>query len=190
MSRAYRITVKESETRELRGSDEICTHLEILEILPPEAMGKLLADELKGRGFAENDDGTLSRRDGKLTVTVDPCSGEVSVKSEVAESVTIEAKREASGYDDVGPGVEGVRERTKADLKKDIDKKAEREGERLQTQATEALEKHLGELQPELSQVVNKITREALKEKAKSMGTVTEITEDARTGDMRITIEV
>ena len=35
MSRAYRITVKESETRELRGEDEICTRLELLEVLPP-----------------------------------------------------------------------------------------------------------------------------------------------------------
>ena len=35
MSRAYRITVKESSTRELKGSDEICTQLEVLEILPP-----------------------------------------------------------------------------------------------------------------------------------------------------------
>ena len=190
MSRAYRITVKESETRELRGSDEICTQLELLGVLPPESMGKLLADELKARGFTEADDGKLSRQDGNLTVTVDPCNGEVSVKSEVAEAVTIEAKREAAGYDDVGPGVEGVRERARADLKKDIDKKADRETERLQTQATEALEKHLAELQPELSQVVNKVTREALKEKAKQLGTVTEIAEDAQTGSLTIKIEV
>ena len=138
----------------------------------------------------EADDGKLSRQDGNLTVTVDPCNGEVSVKSEVAEAVTIEAKREAAGYDDVGPGVEGVRERARADLKKDLDKKADRETERLQTQATEALEKHLAELQPELSQVVNKIFREALKEKAKQLGTVTEIAEDAQTGSLTIKIEV
>ena len=55
---------------------------------------------------------------------------------------------------------------------------------------TEALEKHLAELQPELSQVVNKITREALKEKAKQMGTITEIAEDAQTGSLTIKIEV
>jgi hypothetical protein len=190
MSRAYRITVKESETRELRGSDEICTQLELLEVLPPEAMGKLLADELKGRGFTEAEDGKLTRKDGALTVTVDPCNGEVSVKSEVAESVQIDAQREASGYDDIGPGLEGTRERARAELKKDIDKKAEREGDRLQGQATEALEKHLAELQPELSQVVNKITREALKEKAKQLGAIKEIAEDAETGNMTITIEV
>ena len=190
MSRAYRITVKESETRELRGEDEICTRLELLEVLPPAAMGKLLADELKGRGFTENEDGTLTRRDGKLTVTVDPCNGEVSVKSEVEEKVTIEAKREATGWDDVGPGLDGVRDRTKEQLRQDIERKAGRESERLQGQATEALEKHLADLQPELSQVINKITREALKEKAKQLGSIKEISEDAETGSLTIKIEV
>ena len=97
MSRAYRITVKESETRKLRGTDEICTQLELLEVLPPETMGKLLADELKGRGFTEAEDGKLTRQDGKLTVTVDPCNGEVSVKSEVEESVTISATARSVG---------------------------------------------------------------------------------------------
>ena len=190
MSRAYRITVKESETRELRGSDEICTQLELLEILPPEQMADLLKGELKNRGFEEQDDGTLARKDGKLTVTVDPCNGEVSVKSEVDEKVTIEAKRDATTYDDVGPGEKAVRDRVKDQLKQDIEKKAERETERLQTQATEALEKHLEELQPELGQIINKVTRDALKQKAQQLGTVKEISEDAETGSLTIKIEV
>ena len=60
----------------------------------------------------------------------------------------------------------------------------------LQTQATEALEKHLDELQPELGKVVNKVTREALKQKAQQMGTVKEIAEDAESGNMTIKVEV
>ena len=84
MSRAYRITVKESDTRHLKAGDEIATQLEILEILPPEDMATLLREELKKRGFEEQDDGTLVRKDGEVTVTVDPCSGEVSVKADAA----------------------------------------------------------------------------------------------------------
>jgi hypothetical protein len=42
MSRAYRISVKESDTRHLKAGDEIGTQLEILEILPPEDMATLL----------------------------------------------------------------------------------------------------------------------------------------------------
>ena len=37
---------------------------------------------------------------------------------------------------------------------------------------------------------MNKITREALKEKAKQLGSVKQIAEDAETGNMTITIEV
>ena len=81
MSRAYRITVKESTTRDLKGSDEIATQLEVLEILPPERMGELLKKELKDRGFKEEEDGTLTRREGNVTVKVDPKSCEVSVKA-------------------------------------------------------------------------------------------------------------
>jgi hypothetical protein len=190
MSRAYRITVKETLDRELKGSDEICTQLELLEILPPEQMAGLLKEELKNRGFEEKDDGTMVRTDGKITVTVDPCNGEVSVKSEAVESVTLEAKRDATGYDDIGPGESNIRERVKEQLQADLERKAEKETERLQSEATEALEKHLDDLQPELGQVVNKVTREALKQKAQQMGTVKEIAEDAETGNMTIKVEV
>ncbi|OWK38081.1 hypothetical protein FRUB_07201 [Fimbriiglobus ruber] len=182
--------MKETLDRELKGADEICTHLELLEVLPPEQMAELLKGELKGRGFEENADGVMTRKDGALTVTVDPCNGEVSVKSEVQENITLEAKREATGYDDIGPSSTGVRERVREQLKQDLEKKAEKETERLQTEATKALEQHLEELQPELSQVVNKVTRDALKQKAAQLGTITEIAEDAETGSLTIKVEV
>jgi hypothetical protein len=190
MSRAYRITVKESLTRELKGSDEIATKLEVLEILPPEQMAGLLAEELKKRGFEEQEDGTLIRTDGKVTVCIEPCTGEVTVRSESGETVTLEAKRDATGYDDIGPGEKGIRERVREQIKQDLEKKAERETERLQTQATRGLEQKLEELQPELGAVINKITREALKHKAQQMGSVKEISEDEETGNLTIKVEV
>ena len=190
MSRAYRITVKESLTRELKGSDEICTTLEVLEILPPEAMAELLKKGLQEKGFEEQPDGTMKPSDGKVTVTVDPCTGEVSVKSEAQESVTLEARRETTGYDDIGPGEKGIRERVGEQLRQDLERKAEKETERLQNQATAELERKLQELQPELGQVVNKVTREALKQKAAQLGSVKEIAEDEQTGNLTIKVEV
>ena len=83
-----------------------------------------------------------------------------------------------------------ARERVKQQLKEDIDRKAARETERLQTQATEALEQALEELQPELGRIVNKVTRDALKQKAQQLGTVTELSEDAETGSLTIKVEV
>jgi hypothetical protein len=190
MSRAYRITVKESESRHLKAGDEICTQLEILEILPPEDMATLLREELKKRGFEEQDDGTLARKDGNITVKVDPCSGEVSVKAETEETVNQEAKREATGFNDVGPNERSLREKVKDQLKQDLEKKFDQEQSRLQNKATEELEKHLQELQPEISEVVNQVTRDALKQKAQQMGTVKEISEDAESGSLTIKVEV
>src|SRR5688572_6417805 len=128
MSRAYRITVKESETRHLKAGDEICTDLEILEILPPEDMATLLKEELKKRGFEEQDDGTMTRQEeGGVTVTIDPCNGQVTVKAETAETVNQEVKRDATGFNDVGPNEKSLRDRVKEQLKSDLDKKFDQE---------------------------------------------------------------
>jgi hypothetical protein len=190
MSRAYRITVKESDTRHLKAGDEICTQLEILEILPPEDMATLLKEELKKRGFEEQEDGKMVRKDGDVTVTIDPCSGDVSVKAETEETISQEARRDASGFNDVGPNERSLRDRVKEQLKQDLDKKFDQEQSRLQGKATEQLEKHLQELQPEISEVVNQVTRDALKQKAHQMGTVKEVSEDAESGSLTIKVEV
>lgn len=190
MSRAYKITVKESDTRHLKAGDEICTQLEILEILPPEDMATLLREELKKRGYQEQPDGTLKRQDGDVTVTVDPCSGEVSVKAETEETINQEARRDATGFNDIGPNESSLRDRVKDQLKHDLDKKFEHEQSRLQNKATAQLEKHLTELQPEISEVVNQVTRDALKQKAQQLGTVKEISEDAESGSLTIKVEV
>ena len=56
MSRAYRVSVKESQNRVIRAEDHVCTDLEILEVLPPEQMGELLSQELEKRGFERDGD--------------------------------------------------------------------------------------------------------------------------------------
>ena len=162
----------------------------MLEILPAERMAELLKKALKERGYEEQEDGTMTRKEGNTTVKVDPKTCEVSVKSDVTEEVGLEAKREVSGYDDVGPKQQELRERAKQQLSDDLEKKAEKETERLQQRASEELEKKLCDLQPELSDVVNKVTREALKEKAQQLGTIKEISEDERTGELTMKIEV
>ena len=46
------------------------------------------------------------------------------------------------------------------------------------------------ELEQEMAQVVNKVTIEALKEKARSMGEIKEISENAEAGELTIKLEV
>ncbi|MFO0937208.1 MAG: hypothetical protein U0798_11920 [Gemmataceae bacterium] len=190
MSRAYRIQVKESERREIRASDEIGTRLELLDILPPQATAELLRGELKSRGFTEQEDGTLSRTTGETTVTVDPCNGDVTVRTENLKDVVIESQKDGHAIDDIKGSAQAVEKRLRDRARDDIDKQFEAESAKAQNTATEQLEKSLTDLQPELNSIVNKITREALKAKAAQMGRIQEIAEDSETGSMTIKIEV
>src|SRR6187401_630302 len=101
MSRAYRIRVKESISQDLSASDEVCSDLEILEILPSDQMADLLSGELKGRGFEE---------------------------------------KEGWSYDDVGPRANQVKKQLSDQAKQDLERRAQRQQEKLQSEATEQLE--------------------------------------------------
>ena len=190
MSRAYRVRVRQSLKRELKGSDEICTDLELLDILPPEQMGELLAGELRERGFEQGDDGKLSREQGNVVVTVDPSNGEVSVTSNKSEEVEIEASREGVSYDDFGPGEKATRKKLEKEVQDDLERRATQQTERLQQQATEELERELAGLQEELNGVTHRVTAEALKAKARQMGDIKEISEDPEAGSLTIKVEV
>jgi hypothetical protein len=194
MSRAYRIRqavrVQESLKKDLSASDEICTELEILEILPPESMGELLKDSLRQRGYAE-EDGKMVRRDGDITVSIDPNSAEVTIRIEGAESLELQGTKETSVWLDLGEShKEQVREGLREAIHKELKERAEAKSEELQRQVSGELEAKLGDLSAELDQIVNEVTREALKKKAASLGQIKELTEDPQAGSLTITVEV
>jgi hypothetical protein len=189
MSRAYRIRVKESVSQELSASDEVCSDLEILEILPGNQMAELLKKELRARGFEEAGGKLVRTKDG-VSVSVDPNSGEVTVKSEKAEKVEMESEKESWGYDDVGPRSHQVRKNLSDQAKAELDRRAERHQERLQGEATEELERSLESVRKELNDAVNAVTREALKQKAAQLGEIKEMSEDAEAGSLTIKVEV
>lgn len=185
MSRAYRIRVKENLKRVVRVHDKVSTQLEILEVLPPEQMADLLRQELRNRGFQEEGD-KLVRRDKGVTITVDPKTGEVEVQSELSKKVAVEGEREARTYSD-NPK---LKKQLKDQLRDDLEKQVQERETELQKQATDRLETELGELRHELDQAVNRVTAEALKQKASQLGQIKEMTEDPQTGSLTIVVEV
>jgi len=190
MSRAYRISVKESVNRVIKAEDKVSTHLEILEVLPPEQMGELLARELEKRGFERQGDVLVRKEEDGITITVDPRTGEVTVSAEAAEQVEAEKEVHGSAYDDVGPSAKAVREQLKQEAQKKLEKEVEDKRSGLQSKVTDKLEGELSDLKQELDQVVNRVTAEALKQKAASMGQIKEMTEDPQTGNLTIVVEV
>src|SRR5262245_10907454 len=189
MSRAYRIRVKESISQDLSASDEVCSDLEILEILPGDQMADLLEGELKGRGFEEKNGKLVRSKDG-VTVTVDPNKGEVSVKAEKEEHIELEQEKEGWGYDDVGPRGQQIRKQLSEQAKTEHERHAQRHQERRQSEATEKLEGVMGDVRKELNDAVNSVTREALKRKAAQLGQIKEMSEDPEAGSLTIKVEV
>ncbi len=189
MSRAYRIRVKESINQDLKASDEVCADLEILEILPGDQMAELVAQELKARGYEERDGKLVKNKDG-VSVSVDPKSGEVSVKAEKEERVELKTEKEGWGYDDIGPRASSVRKTLSEQAKTELERRAQRQQERLQGEATEQLEGAVAEVRKELNDAVNGATREALKQKAAQLGQIKEMSEDPEAGSLTIKVEV
>ncbi len=83
-----------------------------------------------------------------------------------------------------------IEERLSKELKSDLEKKAEQQAAKTQSAATDKLENELRDVQPELNEVVNRVTAEALKQKAAQMGQIKEISEDAESGSLTIKVEV
>lgn len=189
MSRSYRISVRECVNRVIKAEDKISTTLEILEVLPPEQMSGLLADQLEKEGYRREGNLLVKEEDG-VVISVDAESGEVTISSQASESTKVEGERVGRAYDDVGPHAGQVRENLRQELQRDLEKKVGDKTQELQGKVTDKLEGKLGDLRQELDKVVNRVTAEALKRKAASMGQVKEITEDEQTGSLTIVVEV
>jgi FtsH ternary system domain X5 len=189
MSRAYRIKVRESLRRVIRAHDRVSTQLELLEVLPPEQMAQMLTEELKRRGFQEKS-GALVRKQQGVTVTVDPKSGTVTVEAEESREAALEGEKDGRAYDDLGPNARTVRKQLHEQLRQDLEKQAQQKASELQSQVTDHLERELGDVRRELDQAANRVTAEALKQKAAQLGQIKEMTEDPQTGSLTIVVEV
>jgi hypothetical protein len=190
MSRAYRITVRESLHRVIRASDHVSTQLELLEVLPADQMAQLLAEELKRRGFQRRGK-TLSRQDRGIMIQIDPESATVTVRADAQDRVELDAVRNAIVDRDLGSALtRNTKEAVRQSLRQDLEANLARREAEIQQQVTEKLEGSLADLRQELDQVVNRVTAEALKKKAAQIGQIKEMTEDPEGGTLTIVLEV
>jgi hypothetical protein len=173
----------------IKAEDRISSELEILEILPSEQMAGLLADELEKGGYRREGNLLVKEEDG-VVISVDTEKGTVTISAEASETTRVEGERHGRAYDDIGPHATQVRENLRQELKRDLDKKVEEKTGSLQGKVTDRLEGKLGDLRQELDRVVNRVTAEALKRKAASMGQIKEMTEDPQSGSLTIVVEV
>lgn len=190
MSRAYRIRVQESLRRVITAEDHVSTQLELLELLPPEQMAGLLADELERRGF-QKEGGKLTRKDKDVIIEIDPANANVTVRAQSSTEVEVKGERAAILNRDVGRDQnQKTEESARAELRKDLNKKVDNKKADLENEVTKKLQGSLADVRKELDQVINRVTAEALKKKAAQMGRITELSEDKASGSLTIVLEV
>jgi hypothetical protein len=175
--------------------DGVCGSIELLPILAKERMRELLSDELVRRGFER--DGNVARRatgDG-VTVEVDLDSGTVTARAEADVHVDIKGQvdgprryRESEGNSPENREIE--RAALQAELEATLAAREAKETKLARRATTERLEASLRDLKRELDAATNRVTAEALKEKAKSMGEIEELVEDAETGALTIKVKL
>ena len=189
MSRAYKIKVKERGKHVVRASDHVSTQLELLEILPCERMAELLANELKKRGFKQQGENLIRTAKDGIVIEIDPADASVTVKAETAQTVTVEGERQV-WTDADGKLLKRDEENLRKALRQDLQREAEQQKTDLQKKVTDKLEGQLADIRKELDQAVNRVTAEALKEKAAQIGQIKSLTEDTQTGSLTIVLEV
>jgi FtsH ternary system domain X5 len=189
MSRAYRVSVKESIRRVVSAEDHVSSQLEMLDILPCDQMADLLAVELIKQGF-ERDGDTVARVDGETKISVDLKSGTVTVSLATSDDVEVSGTQTGSAYDDAGSSAKQVKEQLAKQLIEQLEGNVSAQQKALQKQVTDQLEGQLADLRKELDQAANRATAQALKQKAAQIGQIKELTEDPETGSMTIIVEV
>lgn len=188
MSRAYRIRISESLRRHIQVDDGIQSRLEILEILPPEATAALLERELEAAGFEQREDGQWVRVDEDgVEVRVDAQTATVTVSVRADAELNLERERIITAVAEDDPA---SRQRGQAQLRRELEGEVAQQEKELQAQVTETLEGKLGDLRQELDRISNRVTAEALKQKAASMGEVQEVSEDPESGSLTIRVKI
>jgi hypothetical protein len=199
MSRAYRIAVSETLRRHVTVKDGVQTTLELLAILPEEAMCELLAAQLEELGFerdAPSEQGPEGRRGGSMhrvdddgmEVTVDLKQGTVTARLAADHEIAI--SRKASGAIGDRAKVQQAKAALSTKVQGQLERQADKDTEKLRQQLTGRLEQKLRDLQLELDGAVNRATAAALKEKAASLGEIEEISEDEETGALTIKVRL
>lgn len=184
MSRVYRVLVNGILEKVEHLEDRVCGSLELLPVLPKERMQVILAGELAKRGFTV--EGNVARKSPEpgIVIELDLEASTVTVKAESDLEVKLYEERTIVGGN---PGEEAAGRRG---IQENLERVAAEKAELARREVTEKLEKSLRGLKSEIDDAVTRATGEALKEKARSMGEIKEITEDPETGSLTIKIEL
>src|SRR5262249_18691365 len=155
------------------AEDHVESQLDIPPTMPKEEIAQRLKAELTKRGFDETEDGKLLRERGGVKVQVDPATRK--------GRGSLEAEKQLPPPPDPPP-------RTCRAI--DALRKEQAEQSSLQREVTERLAGAVGRLGCELEGVAARITKDAIKDRARQLGRIKMEHEDPKTGELVIVVEV
>lgn len=185
MSRAYRISIKESLSQHVQVDDGVSSTIELLPILQKERMQDLLGKELEARGFTRQGDTVTRAEKNGVEIEVDLTTGQVSATASGHQEVNLETERTAVVDQNHKDEREAALRRV---AQESLKREAKAEEEALRKKVTAELEGTLRELKDELDGVVNRVTATALKTRAAELGQVEEIHEDANSLTIKVRV--
>lgn len=172
MSRSHRIRITEHVTELVCTEDRLNAHVALLPLLPQARMSEHLAKSLADSGFRL--DGPIAwRADGDgIDIAVDTATGSVTMKARAEEELSAQGTAQ-SGHTDQ------ARERGREEAEADARAAIARSHEALAAKNTERLLRKGRDFKDELARIVHRATGEALKEKARMLGSLESMVEGA-----------
>jgi len=199
MSYPYKVVVTKTVVEQVEASDRSESKLSLLPILPEDRMRDLVAEALRKRGFeqkAGDPDKLTKKGERGETITVDlptlTVTAEVSEKGEIRKEKTVEvlgdAPRPPTADDE-----QALRERAEKTLERQLAVTDEERGQvedEYRRKLAAALEEGADARRRELNEVCLEVYAESLKERAKSLGTVTGVQESRGDQEYELTITI
>lgn len=162
----------------IEADDDVRSRLEIPPVASPERMGQLLRGHLGQRGFRDADDGSgnIVRERNGVRVTLNPETGDMTAEAGGHIEVPKDPPHTGCGCRMQAALEEANRRRRKAEVD-------------LQVEVTGRLERALPAIACELEGAVNVATKQAIVEKARSMGEI-KVLEEGQDGSLTVVVEV
>tara|TARA_Y100000589_G_scaffold77713_1_gene71468 strand:- start:1278 stop:1859 length:582 start_codon:yes stop_codon:yes gene_type:complete len=193
MSQTYKVRVKQTLRDTVSVGREWRQKIDLLQLLPADRMGGLLALELEKDGWQRAQDGKVSKEHDQFDLEFDPVTRQLKIVYEQEKEVEMDVDREVNVYDYADDESRANREGHRKVIQ-EADGELQEEVQLLEKEMLTELEstqdQMLEEIDKMIQEKVEKAQIEALKEKAKSLGDIQSVSENTEAGEITIRVKV
>ena len=193
MSQTYKVRVKQTLRDTVNVGREWRQKIDLLQLLPSDRMGGLLALELEKDGWHKAQDGKVTKKHDQFDLEFDPVTRQLKIVYEQEQDIELDIDREIDVYDYADDESRANRE---GHLKviQEADGELKEEAQLLEKEMLKELESTQEQMLQEIDEMmhdkVEKAQIEALKEKARNLGDIQSISENIEAGEVTIRIKV